>query len=242
MKIVAIIQARMGSTRLPGKVLRTVLGKPLIKYQVDRIRHASYMDEIVIATTDNRKDDVIVEFCRSEKLHYIRGSEKDVLSRFHQAAEETEADVIVRLTADCPVIDAQTIDHVIKAFVTSEHADYAANVLERTYPRGYDIEVFTRQTLAKLNKIACRNSDREHVTTYIRDHPDQFDIVNVLHHTDYSNYRLTVDTVEDFQLIEKIIQSFEPKKPYYMLEDIIKLLEHHPDWLTINANIKQKDW
>ncbi|SFM06592.1 spore coat polysaccharide biosynthesis protein SpsF [Gracilibacillus orientalis] len=242
MKIVAIIQARMGSTRLPGKVLRKVVGKPLIKYQIDRIRESSYLDEIVIATTNNKKDDAIVDFCRHEKVRCVRGSEKDVVSRYLRAAEETQADVIVRFTADCPLIDADTIDQVIKAFVTKKIADYVTNVQERTYPRGYDIEVFTMQTLEKISKIANRTSDREHVTTYIRDHPDQFHIYNVFHHTNYSSYRLTVDTLEDFQLIEKIIKSLEPKWRYFTLEDVITLLEHHPDWVNINANIEQKGW
>ncbi|QGH35222.1 NTP transferase domain-containing protein [Gracilibacillus salitolerans] len=242
MKIVAILQARMGSSRLPGKVLRTVLGKPLIKYQIDRIKQSSYLDEIVVATTNKRRDDSIVDFCESERIRYVRGSEEDVLSRYLKAANETQADVIVRLTADCPLIDAQTIDHVIKAFETNKNADYVTNVLERSYPRGYDIEVFGRETLDEINNIANRISDREHVTTYIRDHPEQFHIVNVLHHTNYSNYRLTVDTLEDFQLIEKIIRSMEPKHRYFTLEDVITLLEQQVDWVKINANIEQKGW
>ncbi|MGN8645696.1 cytidylyltransferase domain-containing protein [Gracilibacillus sp. HCP3S3_G5_1] len=242
MKIVAIIQARMGSTRLPGKVLRKVLEKPLLQYQMDRIRHSSYLDEIVVATTNERKDDAIVDFCQQEKIHYVRGSEKDVLGRYVKAAKEAQADVIVRLTGDCPLIDVQTIDQVIGEFVSNQNADYVSNVMERSYPRGYDIEVFSRQTLEHLDRIASRNSDREHVTTYIRDYPHQFHIVNVRHHTNYSTYRLTVDTIEDFQLIEQIIRSLAPKNPYFTLDDVIRLLEEHPDWVNMNANIEQKGW
>ncbi|MFC4403916.1 cytidylyltransferase domain-containing protein [Gracilibacillus xinjiangensis] len=238
MKIVAIIQARMGSTRLPGKVLRQVLGKPLLAYQLERVRLAKHIDEIIIATTTQPTDDPIITFCQKEDVLFSRGSEQDVLSRYYDTAIQANADVIVRLTSDCPLIDPAVIDKVIETYTLSNH--YVSNVVRRTYPRGMDVEVFSIELLKQINEEATSKKDREHVTTFVREQPDRFKIKDVVHRSDYSNYRLTVDTAEDLMLIEKILEKIYPVSPAFTLEDIISLLQKHQDWLKINAHIEQK--
>ncbi|KAB8135351.1 NTP transferase domain-containing protein [Gracilibacillus oryzae] len=240
MKTAAIIQARMGSTRLPGKVLRQVLGKPLLSYQLERIRQAEKVDEIIVATTTEEIDDEIVHFCQSENILCFRGSEQDVLSRYYEASKLTDANVIVRLTSDCPLIDPEVIDKVIGAY--TESSDYVSNVMQRTYPRGMDVEVFSKELLGKIHQYAKTESDREHVTTYVRDQPDLFQVVDVLHDINYSKLRLTIDTAEDFQLVKNIMEALNQVKPQFRLDDIISVLNDHPEWLKINQHIEQKRW
>ncbi|SER76099.1 spore coat polysaccharide biosynthesis protein SpsF [Gracilibacillus ureilyticus] len=238
MRVVAIIQARMGSSRLPGKVMRKVLGKPLIAYQLERVRRAANIDEIMIATTTEKNDDPIVTFCEEEKVPYYRGSEHDVLSRYYHAARSAGANVIVRLTSDCPLIDPAVIEKIAGAY--SGSSAYVSNVVKRTFPRGMDVEVFSMELLEMMYHEATSERDREHVTTFIREQPDRFQLCDITNGTDYSKYRLTVDTIEDFTVIRKIIEYLYPSNPSFTLDDVINLLNRHPDLLKINAHIEQK--
>ncbi|MEH7106772.1 glycosyltransferase family protein [Bacillus sp. JJ1764] len=239
MKIGAIIQARMGSTRLPGKVLKTVLNKPLLEYQIERVKRAHLLDEIIVATTTSGKDQPIVDLCGGLSIPVFRGSEEDVLSRYLHAANEYSIDVIVRLTSDCPLIDPDIINRTIDLFLKGDF-DYTANIVKRTYPRGLDVEVFSKETLTKMNKLAGSKWYREHVTTYIYDHLADFKIGSLEGDEDWGLLRWTVDTQEDFCLIENLLTALYPVNPAFLMNDVLQLLKIHPEWLSINSLIQQK--
>ncbi|OMP65793.1 cytidylyltransferase domain-containing protein [Domibacillus epiphyticus] len=241
MKVAAIIQARMGSTRLPGKILKKVNGKTLLEYQIERIRKAGTIDQIIIATTVKGSDQPIVDFCREKGISYYQGSEQDVLSRYVETAKEFSADVIVRLTSDCPIIDPQVVDQTVGYFLAHQELfDYVSNTIKRTFPRGMDTEVFSYHALQRAHQEAVLERDREHVTAYIYTNPDRFRIQGIENKNDYSHYRLTVDTEEDFELISLIIDKLYSPDQFFYLENVIALLEKHPEWSNINAHIEQK--
>lgn len=241
MKVTAIIQARMGSTRLPGKVLKEVKNKALLEYQLERVRQSLLIDDIVIATTQSEKDTLIVEFCNDRRIHVFKGAEDNVLERYYQAAKKHDADVIVRLTSDCPLIDPELIDEVIRLYLKSEdNIDYASNTLARSYPRGLDIEVFSFEALEISYQQAVLEIEREHVTPYIYNNPEKFKLVNLNSLEDFSYHRWTVDTAEDFELVKRIIEATYPNTKDVKWKDIIGLLKENPSWVTINKHIEQK--
>ncbi|WP_255547281.1 cytidylyltransferase domain-containing protein [Oxynema sp. CENA135] len=243
MRIVIIVQARMTSTRLPGKVLKQVLGKPLLEYQIERLRRVKLADEIVIATTTNQTDDPIVNLCDRLSVAYFRGSEQDVLERYYQAATAHKADVVIRVTSDCPLIDPQVINQVIDYYLQSQsNYDYVSNSIKRTYPRGMDTEVFSYSVLEQAFLEATAQPDREHVTPFIYRQPQRYRLGHVTYSEDCSHHRWTVDTPEDFELIKKIIETVYPNEPYFTLEDCLGLLQQHPDWYFINSHIEQKNY
>lgn len=190
MKTVIIVQARMTSTRLPGKVLKRIMDKPLLEYQIERLQRVSLADETVIATTINVSDIPIEELCRHLAIPFFRGSENDVLARYHDTALKHDADIIVRVTSDCPLIDPIVIDRVIGFFKDNYGVyDYVSNVQTRTYPRGLDCEVFTSSVLDEIYLKASEPPDREHVTPYIYRHPERFRIGSVTYFEDQSHHR-----------------------------------------------------
>jgi len=238
MKITATIQARMGSTRLPGKVLMTVGTEPVLARVVHRLRRAALIDGIIVATSDRPADDAIVRECNRLQVACFRGSENDVLDRYWQAAQWCGAEAIVRITSDCPLIDAELVDETIQAFL-SHSADYTSNALERTYPRGLDAEVFTIATLERTWRAAREAYEREHVTPYIYEHPELFRLVSVRDERDYSAYRLTLDTHEDLQLIRTIYSRFEGRDDFGW-QDVLALMEREPELAQLNARVLQK--
>ncbi|MCG6184556.1 glycosyltransferase family protein [Anoxybacillus sp. LAT_38] len=241
MKVAAIIQARVGSTRLPGKVLKKVLGKTLLEYQMERVKRAKAIDEIIIATTTKESDDPIVQLCQQLSIPYYRGSEEDVLLRYYEAATKFNVDVIVRLTSDCPIIDPNVIDKVVEHYLENkDRYDYVSNTLTRTYPRGLDTEVMSYEVLKRVHEEAKELVYREHVTAYIYHHPDQFRLCNVSNEKDESKHRWTVDTEEDFELIEKIISKLYPENTNFNMDDVLKLIDENPTWFDINSHIEQK--
>jgi len=241
MKTVIVVQARMGSTRLPGKHLKQVLGRPLLSYLVERLRRVKLANEIVLATTTKPLDDQLVDFSRDEKLPFFRGSEEDVLDRYYQTAKKFQADTIVRISGDCPLIDPEVIDNVINYFLQAQPSlDYASNTLQRTFPRGMDTEVFSFESLEKVARDAQKPEEREHVTPFYYLHPDQFKIGSVQSEKDGSRFRWTVDTEEDFKLIKTILEEIYPKNPTFTLNDLLELFKLHPEWMKINAHIQQK--
>ena len=243
MRTVIITQARMASTRLPGKVLKTINGKSLLKYQLERLKRVSSADQVVVATTTNKTDDPIVELCQHLRVSYYRGSEEDVLARYNEAAEINEAKVIVRVTSDCPLIDPTIIDKLIQTYHQKfPQYVYVSNVVKRTYPRGMDTEVFSFQALKQAHEEAIALTDREHVTSFIVGHAQRNSLRTVLYKSDQSQYRWTVDTADDFKLIYKIIATLYPKKPLFTLEDCLKLIEANPEWSNINAHVNQKEY
>jgi spore coat polysaccharide biosynthesis protein SpsF len=243
MKIVIIVQARMTSTRLPGKVLKQVLGKPLLEYQIERLQRVKLADEIVIATTTKATDNPIVELCDRLLMPYFRGSEEDVLARYYGAAKAHHADIVVRVTSDCPLIDPQIIDRVIQYYIKDpDKYDYVSNGLQRTYPRGMDTEIFSFKALNEAFLEATEQPDREHVTPFIHRQPERYKLGSVLYADDRSQHRWTVDTPEDFDLIRKILEAIYPQHPEFSLEDCLHLLDRHPEWSKINAHIEQKQY
>ncbi|PHM11053.1 cytidylyltransferase domain-containing protein [Nostoc sp. 'Peltigera malacea cyanobiont' DB3992] len=243
MKTVIIVQARMTSTRLLGKVLKKVLDKPLLEYQIERLKRVKLADEIVIATTTNSTDLPIVELCDRLSIPYFRGSEEDVLARYYGAAKEYQADVVVRVTSDCPLIDPQVIDKVIQFYINNKYEyDYVSNSLERSYPRGMDTEVFSFLALHQAFVEAIAQPDREHVTPFIYMHPERYRLAQVIYSENQSSHRWTVDIADDFELIKRIIEALYPQIPTFTLEDCLDLLREYPDWSLINAHVEQNKY
>lgn len=242
MSTVIIVQARMASTRLPGKIMKKVLGKTLLEYQLERLSRVKQADQVVIATTDHGEEEPIVELCQRLGFSYFRGAEEDVLARYYGAATKFGAEVVVRITSDCPLIDPAVVDKVIGFYLAhQEEYDYVSNTFpELTYPRGMDTEVFAYKVLKEAYQEAKDQPEREHVTIFIKRRPERYRIKNLPYVKDYSHYRWTVDTPEDFALIEKMITALYPVNPHFTLEDCLLLMEEHPEWVKINAGIQQK--
>jgi spore coat polysaccharide biosynthesis protein SpsF len=239
-KTVIIVQARMGSSRLPGKILLPVLGKTLLQYELERLKRVKSADEIIVATTTDQKDNAVEKLCKQIGTHVFRGSENDVLSRYFEAAQVAKADIVVRVTADCPLIDPEVVDKAITTFIECKSYPYVSNTLERTYPRGLDCEVFSFESLKAANENAKDQVDREHVTPFIKRAALPDHVRNISYTRNLAQHRWTVDTAEDFELIKRIIESLYPIKADFDLLDILKLLEAHPDWMALNAHIEQK--
>lgn len=203
--ISAVVTARMGSTRLAGKCLRDLCGRPLLGHLIDRLREVPSIEDIVLATTNLDRDNPISDFAQHEGLLYVQGDEADVLDRIRLAVEAFDVQTIVRVTPDCPLLDPEIVERVLRAFLDFPGgADYGSNLLPRTFPDGYDVEVLSRECLDRLWKETEDPVDREHVTRLLRRHPERFRVVNVAQEEDLSALRLTVDTEEDFRLVEKV--------------------------------------
>ena len=228
----------MGSTRLPGKVLMNLCGETVLARVVQRLRRATLIDCTVVATTNRPSDDVIVRECNSLQVACLRGSETDVLDRYWQAAQWFGAEVIVRVTSDCPLIAPELADETIRAFLRQPF-DYASNALERTYPRGLDTEVFPIAALERAWREANKSYEREHVTPYIYEHPELFRLLSIRAERDYSAYRWTLDTPEDMQLMQAIYARFADRDNFGWRE-ILALMEREPELATLNSLVQQK--
>lgn len=239
MKTVAIIQARMTSTRLPGKVMVNVAGKPLIHYVVTRAQRARSLDLVAAATSDRPTDDVIARFCEAAGVPYYRGSEEDVLDRYYQAARHFQADVIVRLTADCPLLDPVVIDRVVSFFHSGEF-DYVSNTLELSFPDGLDTEVIRREALERAWHEARLTSEREHVTAYICKHTELFRLANVRHEEDLSALRWAVDEPQDLEFVRRVY-TYLGSSPSFGMAEVIALLRDNPELRSINAQFERNE-
>ncbi len=227
--IVAIVQARMGSTRLPRKTLAPIVGKPLLAHILERVQAVPLIDRVVIATTRLPDDDAIEALGREMGLTVYRGSVDDVLDRFYQCARQVGAHTIVRITADDPFKDPELIQAMLTYWVETFPAyDYLSNTLEPTYPEGLDIEIFTFQALALAWKEASLPSDREHVTPYIWRHPQRFRLFSWKQERDLSHLRWTVDYPEDLAFARAVYEQLYPQKPLFLMEDILALLDAEP--------------
>lgn len=241
MKTVAIIQARMGSTRLPGKVMMKISGKTVLEHVITRVKQSKLIDEIIIATTVKLDDDAIVEESKRLEVKYYRGSEEDVLSRYYYAAEKNNADVIIRITSDCPLIDPHIIDKIIKFYKENKYeivTNAGSDLSQRTYPRGLDTEVFSFRQLEYAFMKATEKYQREHVTPYIYENYDKIHYYK--NDKDYSKHRWTLDTEEDFELITIIYDELYKKQHDFYFGNIIGLFERKPELFNINSNIEQK--
>ena len=241
MKTAIIVQARMTSSRLPGKVLKEVNQRTLLDYLVERLRRVRLANQVIIATTTNTTDKPIIDCCEKLGCDHFRGSENDVLSRYFGAAVQYGADLIVRVTSDCPLIDPAVIDKVIRSYQAGRsELDYVSNTLDRTFPRGMDCEIFSTELLTEVHTEACAQYEREHVTPFIYQNRKRYRIGGVKYHSDESHHRWTVDTPEDFKLIKLMLESLFPHKPEFNLEDCLELINKHPEWEEINKEIVQK--
>lgn len=241
MEVVAIVQARLGSKRLPAKVLKEILGQPMIWHVVKRLRYSQLINKIVVATSNNPQDNPLAAFCKTKNIDFYRGDEDDVLDRYYQAAKLYKAEVIVRITADCPLIDQTVVDKVIGAYINNP-APYsgASNVIRRTYPRGLDTEVFTFKVLEKIWHEATEKYQREHVTAFIYEHPEVFKLLSIEYGKDISGMRWTVDEEADLRFVQEIYRRLYHDDNPFLLDDILRILEHEPDLQGINKNVKQK--
>lgn len=240
MRVVAIVQARMGSSRLPGKVMLDLAGETVLGRCIRRLRRANSLDEVVIATTTNETDNAIVDYCRDRNWPVVRGSEQDVLSRYWLASQTYQAEVVVRVTSDCPLIEPMLVDELVEAFLAETPGlDYLSNVIEpRCFPRGLDIEVFSVESLQKAFNEAEEPAEREHVTPYIWCQPTRFALQSFEHEPSFSDQRWTVDTLQDYELVRRVFHHF--KRDNFHWRDVLTLLEQHPDWLLLNSDIQQK--
>ena len=238
MQIIAIVQARSGSKRFPNKIMKKINGKSIIELLLNRISLSKKINKVILATTVLKEDDILSNYVESIGYHVFRGSEKNVLSRYHNAAEKYKADVILRITGDCPLVDPIIIDKAINIFL-EKNVDYVSNVNPSTYPDGMDIEVFTFKTLQKIYKKSNDDRQKEHVTTYLREEKNnEFKKINFNNSTDLSNIRLTIDEPEDFEVIKKIYEYFEPKKNFN-LEDIMQIYKKYPKIFENNKHINR---
>lgn len=238
MKIVAIIQARMGSTRLHGKVLKNLCGQTVLARVVNRTRRAQLAAEIVVATSVLPADDDILRECDRLAVPCFRGDEGDVLDRYYHAAQQFAADAVVRITSDCPLIDPELIDATVRAFL-DEMADYATNSLTITYPRGLDVEVFTADALACAWQQAKQTYQRTHVTPYLYEHPEQFKIESLTCEESFGHFRWTLDTQEDWELIEIIYNRFSGRDDFRWRE-VLALMKSEPELTDLNSHVQQK--
>jgi spore coat polysaccharide biosynthesis protein SpsF len=238
--IAVIIQARMGSTRLPGKVLKQIGGRPMLSYQIERLRNVVLADKIIVATTTRPGDDAIESFCRGENIECTRGSEDDVLSRYYEAAEKFNAHTVVRITSDCPLIESSLVDLAIGTFQSSPTCDYLSNMIAPSWPYGMAVEVVAETALREANLQSNDPREREHVTPFIYWRPDRYRLRSLIMTPDLSSCRWTVDTPEDFDLISRIISALYPIKPRFGLGDILEFLKEKPELELINRHVAQK--
>lgn len=240
MRIISIIQARLSSTRLPNKVLLNLAGKKVLEHVVNRSNACRSITDTIIATTVNKKDLKIVEFCAKKGISVYCGSEDDVLDRYYQTARLFGADHVVRITSDCPVIDPKIVDKVISLHL-KEKADLTANILTETFPDGLDVEVFTYKALEKAWNEANLKSQREHVTPYIKDNPNIFKLVNMENNENLYSKRWTLDNKEDYVFLTAVYKKLYKKKPLFEMNDILKLLKQYPGLEKINSSITRNE-
>lgn len=239
LKVVAIIQARMGSKRLPGKILAPVAGEPLLAHIVNRISPAKLIDQLIVATTQSPNDNDVEKLMNKLNVPCFRGSEEDCLDRFYQAAKKYGADIIVRLTGDNPLIDSEFVDWMIEQYLLfSPPYDYIDSALSKTFPVGLSVEIFSFLALTKAWKEEKNIQLREHVTPFIYRQPNLFRIKCLVNPINYSHMRWTMDTPQDLVFIRHIFDHFGHDQ--FSWRDVIALLEEHPKWLEINQNIEQK--
>ncbi len=244
MKVLSTIQARMTSSRLPGKSMAPILGKPMLELLIERLKRAKTVDQIAVATTDHPSDDVIEELTVRLGVGCFRGSMNDVLDRVLKTARKYEGELLVQITGDCPLIDPDIVDQCVHSYFEWEGKyDYVSNYVERTFPRGMDTQVYPVRILEELMEKTQDPADHEHVSLYIYEHPNEYRLGHVYAQDKVcqrTDLRLTVDTPEDFLLIKTIYERLYPQNPSFTLRDVIDLMNANPELQKINAEIQQK--
>jgi spore coat polysaccharide biosynthesis protein SpsF len=241
MTTVATIEARMTSSRLPGKVLMEANGKPLLGHLVNRLKAVPSIDKICLATTINTTDDALVDFALEEGISVYRGSESDVLSRVVGAAESVGATDIVEITGDCPIIDPEIIEQAIRIYHCN-NLDYVSNVKVLSWPVGMDVQVFSLSTLKRSQSMTSDPLDLEHVASHIRRHPEIFSHLNIVAPPSmhWPELGLTLDERDDYLLLKTIIEYFGDNNPLFSCQDVVDALRRHPDWIGINDHVVRK--
>ncbi|KAF0153127.1 MAG: Polysaccharide biosynthesis protein [Ignavibacteria bacterium] len=245
MKIVTVIQARMSSTRLPGKIMLPILGKPMLQRMIERIKNAKLIGKIVVATSINADDDEVEEFCKKNNIVCFRGHLTDLLDRHYQVGKKFSADAVVKIPSDCPLIDPQIIDKVIQHYIQNDELDFVSNLHPATYPDGNDVEIMSFDSLGCAWKDASKNYEREHTTPFIWENNDTFKVGNVVWENglDYSTtHRWTIDFPEDYEFIRKVYEELYAKNPNFSLNDILTLLKQKPEIAEINSRYLGKYW
>lgn len=241
MKTVATIEARMTSSRLPGKVLLPAAGMPMLSHLIRRLRAVPSVDEIILATTTNSTDDLLVDFAGKIGINCFRGSEDDVMTRVIGAADSAVADLVVEITGDCPIIDPEIVEQTIRMFHANQ-AEYVSNAHIRSFPDGMDTQVFLLKTLMRSAMMTQNRLDHEHVTLHIRNNPEVFSHVHLVAPPElcWPELGLTLDEPADYELLKRIIEHFEPIKPLFGCTDVIRLLRKNPEWFAINSTVIRK--
>lgn len=242
-----IIQARVGSSRLRAKVLKMIQGKTVLQHDIERCLRTRLTDGIVIATTREPEAERIIRVCKifpEDKVKYYCGSVEDVLSRYYESARMVGAQTIVRITSDCPLLDPEIVNDMIKVFFEkrkqTKYIDYLSNTDPPSFPHGLDVEIFTFDALERAFHEATPSEEREHVTPYIRNHPEIFRQENFSQETDQSHFRWTLDYPEDFEFIKTVYDRLYPVNPGFTRFDVLSLLEEHPEINLINQNRRQR--
>lgn len=245
-EIVAIIQARMNSTRLSGKVLRTIENEPMLYHVINQVRYSKLIKDVIIVTTTMSQDDVIVEYCKKNDIKYFRGSSEDLLDRYYKCAKKFGIDPIVRITSDCPLIDPKVVDKAITKFSKGSF-DYVANNLEKhngkwdnsscNFPQGMTVEVSSFKALKHAWKEAKKPSEREHVFPYIQFNPKLFSVSNFKYHRDLSFIRCTVDRLDDLKFVIELFKRFSKNKKFIEIKDIVKIVRKEPELVKMNNKI-----
>ena len=246
MNVVTVIQARTGSSRLPNKVMQSLVGKPLLVRMVERVQAADLVGTVVVATTTESGDDPIETLCQAEGFHCFRGHEIDLLARHYQAGRQFDAEVVVKIPSDVPLIDPRIIDKVLGAYLDKPGAyDFVSNLHPPSYPDGNDVEVMSMSALETAWKEARRDLEREHTTPFLWENPERFRIHNVTWETGLDcsmTHRWTIDYEEDYQFIKAVYEALHPLDPLFSLKDILALLDERPDIAALNAKYAGVNW
>lgn len=238
--IAAFIQARMASTRLPGKVIKPILGKPMLELQIERVQSCKTIDRVIVVTSTSIEDEQIVNLCNRLNIDVFCGNLENVLDRFYQAARKFKPDHIVRLTGDCPLIDPKVIDGTVRLYL-EQKCDYGTNCMPPTYPDGLDVEIFSFHILGTAWNEATLPSQIEHISVFFEDQPERFKITNLAHSTDLSSLRWTVDEPEDFEFAKRIFEVLYPAKRLFSMEDILDLLKKKPELASLNRHFVRNE-
>ncbi|OUU53362.1 MAG: hypothetical protein CBC25_00720 [Pelagibacteraceae bacterium TMED65] len=240
--VTCIIQARVSSTRLPGKVLLYGYNKPLLLHLIERLKKAKFIKKIIIATTINKEDDLIVDLCKKNKIKFFRGSPSNLLDRYYKCSRKFNAKDILRITSDCPLMDYELVDKIIKKYFILK-SDFISNVHPPTFPDGFDVEIFNFKTLRKTFLKAKKDYEKEHVTPYMWDNNKEFKVDNYVNEKGnfYSKFRLTLDYNEDYFVISKIFNSLYKKNKYFKIEEIINFLKKNRQ-ILINQKLIKVNW
>ncbi len=238
-RITLMIQARVGSNRLPGKVLKTIEGKPMIWHVINRVKKIPNIQQIVLITTEKKEDEKLEEIAKTHEILFFRGDENDVLNRHYQCAITFKAEHIIRITGDCPLIDPTIIQSILEFYLENDY-DYVSNTIKPTFPDGLDVEIFSLKALKKAVKNAKLSSEREHVSPYFIKNPKKFKLHNIKNKKDLSHMRWTIDQKQDLKFVRKIYAKVRPRKIFSM-QDVLKIILEEPELQKINEGIKRNE-